>query len=88
MTFSPAKPVRHPRRKPYTVASLRNALEHHQRTGAVRTWWPPQPDQTRWTVQLDQGDHHELTERQVYALCLGLASGARSAIDNDDEEQE
>jgi hypothetical protein len=66
------------RRRPYSVESIHRALQHHEVTGAVHSVSPPGGGRSKWRIVIDgYAEPLELTTREAWALCNGLAAGER-----------
>lgn len=67
-------------REPYTVESIERALLHHTRRGGVDAWHHYTVPSSRWIVTLPGYDPIEnLSDREIWALCCGLAAADRAA---------
>lgn len=72
--------------------SMHRALAHHEATGAIHTYSPPEPGGRRtWRVHLFRQDEPiEVNTSGLYALLCGLAAGEqreRAHIDRQSTQQ-
>jgi hypothetical protein len=64
--------------KPHHEPIVR-ALAHHESTRAITTWSSPEAGRPKWHVTMPNcADRLELTGREAWILCLGLARGEQT----------
>lgn len=65
---------------PYTIESIERALTHHGRRGAVDAWHHLTVPSSKWIVTLSgHAPIEDLSDREIWALCCGLAAADRAA---------
>ena len=72
----------------FDVESLQRALMHHELTGAIRTSSKGHVGRPKWRVVLHDAVPDgalDLTTREVYVLCLGLAAAEHASKQPNDK---
>jgi hypothetical protein len=68
--------------------SIWNALGHHMTTGAIETFAHTPGRRKPWSVDIPgERELLTLTDREVHALCLGLAAGERAGRRSHDHDE-
>lgn len=58
--------------------SVARALTHHESTRAITLVSPPSPERSKWRIIIPTHDDPlELTDREAWILCLGIAAGQK-----------
>lgn len=63
----------------FSKESIERALVHHSARGSVDTWKAPDQYRHWWVVAVPGFDAIELTDKEAWAFCVGLAAADRAA---------